>query len=229
LKREKLASIERQVEEEFKPAKQRLQQLEQTKTEANDQEKELRATVDRLQIQLEESLKSRPSGQLSLEMDTQRLKVENEELVRENKSLKVANESFTNAMHKVASLKRELEQAHKQLSILNATCQAPKIEVINSDGEVIASLKESIQKERAERSRLEKDNLRMVEKIRLMNTRRSISEAESQIDLGALRKITMNGIFRTAFVNGSKMKKLISFYILLIHILLLYHIFKGIF
>ena len=226
MKRERLTSLERQVEEDLRPAKQKLIVLEQTRTEFVECEKELRATIERLQIQLEESQRNQGSGRPVLELEVERLKFEYGELKRENNSLRKAGDSFMNAMQQVASLKKELEQAQERLSRLHSDHHhINKNEPNNNQRDLMASLNENIQKERSERIRLEKDNLRLIEKIRLMNTRRSISEAESQIDLSVLRKVTMNGLFRTAFVNGSKTKKLVSFYFLFIHALLVYKLF----
>ena len=196
--------------------------LDQAKTDFIECEKELRATIDRLQIQLEESQRNQNNGRPMLELEAERLKFENEELKKENSMLKKAGDSFTSAMQQVTSLKNELKQTQERLSKLHSDYHTIKNEPSNNERELISTLKENIQKEKAERMRIEKDNLRLIERIRLMNTRRSISEAESQIDFDALKKVTMSGLFRTAFVNGSKAKKLISFYILFIHVLLVY-------
>lgn len=187
--------------------------------------RQAQAKVQKLTFQLEDKHVTNlliANDHASIELEKAKFKIE--ELLQENETLKNNKEAVTKALQQVQLLKNELEETKKQLVQKHSNHHILK-EPIKPSADIIA-LKEALQREANEKHRIETDNLRLMEKIRLLNTRRSISEAESgDFNINAFREITLSSLARTAFVNGSMTKKFISFYALLLHVILLYKFF----
>lgn len=178
--------------------------------------KEQEAKIEQLKIQLEESTKYTSVDTVEVE----KYKIVNEELQIENKQLKQNNEIVKKTFVEIESLKKELLITKNQLKHHHP----PTFNSNNNDIE-LKHLKDSLEKEKQDHSRLKYENIRLMEKIRMMNSRKSISETESQININKLQLLTVSGVLRTAFVNGSRAKKMISFYILFLHIIIVYKLF----
>ena len=194
--------------------------------ELKDEEvKQAQSQVQKLTFQLEDrqATQSNDNANDVMRVQLERTRIQVEELHQENAELKRNAENAGKALKEMQSLKAELEDTKRQLVQKHQQQPQQKQSPPKVSAEVL-SLREALQRETMEKNRIETDNLRLMEKIRLLNARRSVSEAESgvQFDLRAFKGVTLGNIARTAFVNGSMTKKFVSFYVLLLHLILFY-------
>ena len=191
-----------------------------------DELKQAQAVIQKLTFQLEDKQASTIfTKDDQVVVDLEKAKIQIEELQSENAILKSNANLAKDALREVQALTIEVEEARKHLAQIHKSTHQSAAPSPKQTTE-LQNLRDALQREANEKHRIETDNLRLMEKIRLLNARRSISEAEAGKDFfNAFKQVTLSSVARTAFVNGSMTKKCVSIYFLLIHLILFYKLF----
>ena len=184
--------------------------------DANDQVALLDSKILKLQFQLEEE---HHKDTLGNHHDTELHKYQTllSELTDQNSQLR-------QELHNVSLVENELSD----LRMLLAETRAEFIESTKMHSSITAELKNTLMAEQKDKARVQAESTQLLEKIRILQQRRSIVQVEEATPLEEFLSLKhpLRSILQTAFVNGSKSKRLFSCYFVFLHLLLAVLIFR---